>query len=76
MLDTSIVIVPMKRYEELLNLETRVKVVVERILHNEFLNKEDILWLLDTEVSVELAQELHEKSKKEQEKWLEEHPME
>lgn len=64
------VLVPIPRYEELLGTETRVKVVVERIMHDDTLNKEDILWILDTEVSTELAQELCEKRKREREMYL------
>lgn len=55
------------RYNELLKLETRVDVLVERILHSDFLSKEDILWILDTELSTQLAQELHNKAEKERE---------
>lgn len=59
------------RYNELLKLETRVDVIVERISHSNFLSKEDILWILDTELSTQLAQELHDKAEKEREECLE-----
>lgn len=62
MSDSSVVVIPLQRYDELLKAETRINVIVERLTHNEFLSNEDILWLLDTELSVELAQELHEKA--------------
>lgn len=66
-MEKTYLMVPLDRYEELIALETRVKVTVERLSHNEFFDKEDILWVLDTELSVELAQELHKKKEKERE---------
>lgn len=66
-----IIELPISRYNELLKLETRVDVIVERILHSDFLSKEDILWILDTELSTGIAQELHDKAKKEKERCLE-----
>lgn len=55
MSNSSVVVIPLERYEELVKTETRVNVVVERIIHGKSLNKEDILWILDTDLSVELA---------------------
>lgn len=66
MQDTNVVVVPLQRYEELIRTETRLNAVVERLIHNDFLNKEDILWILNTELSVEVAHELYEKRKNEQ----------
>lgn len=45
-----------ERYEQLLDLETRVNVVIERIAHKNFLSSEDLMWLLGTKESVKLAQ--------------------
>lgn len=58
MLDTSVVVIPLERYNDLLRTETRVNVAVERMYHDEFLNKEEILWILGTELSTELAEEM------------------
>lgn len=63
----NMVVIPLERYEDLLETEIRVKVVVERLMHDGVLSEEDILWILNTELSVELAQELYEKRKKERE---------
>lgn len=63
------VVIPLSRYNELLDLETRVNVVVERLIHNEFLKTEDIFWILGTELALERAYELREKSQKEYEEW-------
>lgn len=69
MLDTStsIVVIPLDRYEELIRLETRVNVVVERMYHGGSANREEILSILGTELSVELAEDIREKNKKSEE---------
>lgn len=69
MLDSNVVVIPLQRYEELVQTETRVNTLVERISHNDFFSTEDVLWLLDTELSVELAQGMLEQRKKEQKVW-------
>lgn len=61
----NMVTISLDRYTELVETETRVKVAVERVLHDDFFDKEGILWILDTELSVEYAQELREKAEKE-----------
>lgn len=58
MLDTSVVIIPLERYNELLRTETRVNVLVERMYQKDYMPKEDILEFLGTELSVELATEI------------------
>lgn len=65
MLDTSVVVIPLERYNELLQKETRVNVLAERLWHNDFLSREDILWILDTELSVSVAEELRKQSEME-----------
>lgn len=52
-----IVLIPLSRYDELIRTETRVNVLVERLWHQAYMSKEDILFILDTELSVELAEE-------------------
>lgn len=56
------------RYEQLLDIETRVNVAVERILHKEYMETKEILWILGTDLAVETAMELDHKDK---EKWKE-----
>lgn len=63
--------IPLDRYEELLESEIRVKVAVERLVHSDCFDKEEVLWILDTEVSAELAQELYEERQKKREIYLE-----
>ena len=45
----------------LLDLKTRVDVLIERIAHNDFFRTEDVLRILGTDEAVELADKLREK---------------
>lgn len=58
-------VIPLKRYEELLDTESRVNVAVERIYHEKYISMESLLWILGTELAVETAMEIREKSEKE-----------
>lgn len=68
---TDVVTIPMQRYVELLDLETRVDVVVERFAHSDYVRTEDILWILGTELATELAIELRHKDKEARKKYSE-----
>ena len=61
------------RYEQLLDLETRVNVAVERILHKEYMEMKEILWILGTDLAIETAHELERKEKEQWEKYDKEH---
>ena len=61
------------RYEKLLDLETRVNVAVERILHKEYMEMKEILWILGTDLAIETAHELERKDKEKWEKYDKEH---
>lgn len=54
----NVVVIPLQRYNELLDIETRVDVVVERICHESFLSSEDVLWMLGTELAIDKAMEM------------------
>lgn len=71
-LDTSVVVIPLKRYEELLDLETRVNVVVERVTHDKYFEKEDVLWVLGTDLAVDLAMEITKHNDEQIKKYLSE----
>lgn len=68
---TDVVTIPMQRYVELLDLETRVDVVVERFAHSDYVRTEDILWILGTELAIELAIELRRKDEESRKKYNE-----
>ena len=46
------------RYEELLDIETRVDVVVEKIIREKYMGMEDILRTLGTELALQGAEEI------------------
>lgn len=54
---------PTDRFLELLNIETRVKVLVDIIDNEEFVSKETILRILGTEKAIEVADRIHRKDK-------------
>ena len=58
MTDKNEVVITQARYEELLDIETRVNVVVERLYHDTYLSEEDILWILGTDLAVTKAQKI------------------
>jgi hypothetical protein len=67
--NSEMVMIPIKRFEELIRTETRVNVLVERIQHNTYMRNEDILFLLDTDLSVELALDILDKNEKQRQEW-------
>lgn len=65
----AVVVIPLERYNELIQLETRASVIVERILHENYMSTEDLLWILGTEDSFELAREMRAENEKKKEEW-------
>ena len=55
----------LERFMQLMELETRVNILVERIEHDEYMNVEDLLWALGTENAVEIAQKMRDEKEKE-----------
>lgn len=64
--------VPRNRYEQLLDIESRVDVVVERISHDKFLKTEDILWILGTDLACDLAEKIKREDEENYKKLLKE----
>lgn len=62
--------IPLSRYEQLLDLETRVDVAVERMTNDEYCKSEDILRILGTELALQTADEIREGEKKRREEYL------
>ena len=56
------VTIPVQRYTELIETETRVNFLVETYARNDCVKKEDALWMLGTEFAIELALELKHKN--------------
>lgn len=64
MRDVNVVVIPCERFEELIRLETRVNLIVERLYHGKTFDAEDLLWMFDTDLSCETAQEMRDKKGK------------
>ena len=59
--ENNTVLISMDELALLLDLKTRVDVLIERIAHNDFFRTEDVLRVLGTDEAVELADKLREK---------------
>ena len=59
--ENNTVLISMDNLALLLDLKTRVDVLIERIEHNDFFRTEDVLRILGTDEAVELADKLREK---------------
>lgn len=64
------VTIPQNRYEQLLDLETRVDVAVERMTNDKYCNLEDVLRILGTELALQRADEMREEERKRNEEYL------
>lgn len=62
--------IPQYRYEQLLEIETRVDVAVERMTNDEYCKIEDVLRILGTELALQKAGEIREEEKKRNEEYL------
>ena len=54
----------LERFVQLMELETRVNILVERIDHDEYMNVEELLWALGTENAVEIAQKMRDEKER------------
>ena len=59
--ENNTVLISMDELAWLLDLKTRVDVLIERIAHDDFFRTEDALRILGTDEAVELADKLREK---------------
>ena len=64
------VIIPLLRYEQLLDIETRVDVAVERMTNDEYCKTEVILRILGTELALQKADEIRKEEMKHREEYL------
>lgn len=58
--NAEMVSISLDRYNELINLETRVNVAVEKIARCNYISQEDLLFILGTELALWKAEKLHE----------------
>ena len=54
----------LERFMQLMELETRVNILVERIDHDEYMNVEELLWALGTENAVEIDQKMRDEKER------------
>ena len=54
----------LERFMQLIELETRVNILVERIEHDEYMNVEELLRALGTENAVEIAQKMRDEKER------------
>ena len=59
--ENNTVLISMDELAGLLDVKTRVDVLIERIAHDDFFRTEDVLRILGTDEAVELADKLREK---------------
>ena len=59
--ENNTVLISMADLSWLLDLKTRVDVLIERIAHDDFFRTEDVLRIIGTDEAVELADKLREK---------------
>ena len=59
----AMITIQVKRFLELIKIETRVNVLVDIIDQEEFVSKETILRILGTEKAIEVADRIHRKDK-------------
>lgn len=66
----STVTIPQNRYDQLLDIETRVDVAVERMMNDKYCNLEDVLRILGTELALQRADEIRAEERKRHEEYL------
>ena len=59
--ENNTVLISMDELAGLLDLKTRVDVLIERVAHDDFFRTEDVLRILGTDEAVKLADKLREK---------------
>lgn len=57
-MDGQFVTIPIARYEELVRIEERVSIAAATACRNRCVPVEELMWILGTELSVEIASEM------------------
>ena len=68
-MENNAVLISMDELAGLLDLKTRVDVLIERIAHDDFFRTEDVLRILGTDEAVKLADKLREKKEERMKKF-------
>ena len=67
--ENNTVLISMDELAWLLDLKTRVDVLIERIAHDDFFRTDDVLRIIGTDEAVELADKLREKEEERMKKF-------
>ena len=67
--ENNTVLISMDELALLLDLKTRVDVLIERVAHDDFFRTEDVLRILGTDEAVKLADKLREKEEERMKKF-------
>lgn len=67
--ENNTVLISMDELAWLLDLKTRVDVLIERVAHDDFFRTEDVLRILGTDEAVKLADKLREKEEERMKKF-------
>ena len=67
--ENNTVLISMDELAGLLDLKTRVDVLIERVAHDDFFRTEDVLRILGTDEAVKLADKLREKEEERMKKF-------
>ena len=62
-MDDAMITIQAERFLELIQIETRVDILVGMIERNEFVSKEEILRIIGTEKAIEVADRINKKDK-------------
>ena len=62
-MDDAMITIQAERFLELIQIETRVDILVGMIERNEFVSKEEILRIIGTEKAIKAAYRIHRKDK-------------
>ena len=68
-MENNAVLISMDELTGLLDLKTRVDVLIERVAHDDFFRTEDVLRIIGTDEAVELADKLREKEEERMKKF-------
>lgn len=67
MSNNDMVVIPLERLTELIAIEARVDVAVNRIRNEKYIPMEELLWTLGTNLAIQAAIEIREREREEKE---------
>ena len=71
-MDNYNVTIPISRFAELLDKETRLNILTEKLIRNEYIDTEEALRIIGSEVTIKRADELNDEDERKREEYLSE----